>query len=389
MTNNLEANNAILKNFWLVGISHWNAPVTVREKFSLSKEQTEKLYVAARSVGITSILPVSTCNRTEIYAFAETPEVLIHLLCSLPDEDGNLAEFKQYGYVKNADEALQHFFRVAAGLDSQIAGDAQITGQIRSAYKLSLKKQMLGSLLSRLTELALRAGKKSKSGLRQKTGAASIAQAAVKSAEEKTGLRGKQILLVGLGEIGSLTLKALLRVADPEKITLMNRTGLKAHRMAAAYQTRMAEYESLREEIIHAQVIFVAASAASPIVTNSLLSGVALDEKLFIDLSLPRNIEPDLNAAVLNIDGFTDFEKENKQRFIALAEKFIREAIDEYYEWLSRFEFAQTVKTQIAESIFENGLEQTDGVPSKFIDRITSEYLRHFQKEKQSRNLAA
>src|ERR1051325_7172256 len=127
----------ILENFRMIGLSHWKTPVEVREKFALSKEQIENLLQSVKERDIKSILPISTCNRTEIYAFAEKAEVLINLLCEATNNSSET--FYKHGYIKESTNAVKHLFKVTTGLDSQIAGDAQVTGQVNESLQLSLK----------------------------------------------------------------------------------------------------------------------------------------------------------------------------------------------------------------------------------------------------------
>src|SRR6187399_163168 len=129
----MNAQSNILQNLHLVGISHWNTPVDIREQFSLSKEQMVSLYEAANQNGINSIFAISTCNRTEVYALTEHAEKLTELLLNYATSNTRnkqllTHQLNKYRYVKKSYEAVRHLLNVASGLDAQILGDAQITG---------------------------------------------------------------------------------------------------------------------------------------------------------------------------------------------------------------------------------------------------------------------
>ncbi len=373
----------------MIGLSHWKTPVDVREKFILSGEQIVKLIESAKERGINSILPISTCNRTEIYAIAEKPDALIDLLSNVSNQNKEWAN--EFICLKNSDEAVTHIFNVTAGLDSQILGDAQITGQIREFLQIALQHSAVGAALNRLIELALNAGKNIKTHSQLNNGASSIAHAAVRQGLAlKAADENANALVIGLGKMGTLAVKSLLKFLPAENITVINRSNEKAIRLAAETGVNASEYDLLKVEISKSDLIFVATSSPQPVITEELLRGENLSGKIFIDLSLPRNIEPSLAATVISIDQLVDSGRREKENYIRLSKQFINEGISEYYEWLHRYQLAQNIKSEIHNTIFDNSLEDSSFTSqSKFVDGITGKYLRHFQKGKQSRNLAA
>lgn len=401
-----------LQNFHILGISHRNTPAEIREQFSLSKEQMAKLYAAAREQGINSIFAISTCNRTEIYAITERPEIIIDLLevasfeLRVTSENNpqpatrnsqliqqpatRNSQLQQYRYTKASDEAILHLMRVASGLDAQILGDAQITGQIREFHQLASEHTALDATLNRLIEQSISTGKKVKTETQHNAGASTIAHAAVSHALKQVQQRNFRALVLGAGKTGRLVVKSLLKSIHAKNITVTNRTDATATELAQELSVQAAEYGRLKNAIANADAIFAATASQQAIITNELLQGVSLDGKLFIDLSLPRNIEPSLAATVVSIDQLTDSNTQQREQYTQIAEQHIAAGIKEYQEWLSRYELAQDVKSHIAQSIFDNGLDDDESsVPSKFVDRIASKHLKHFQKGKQSRNLAA
>lgn len=386
----------ILQNFWVIGLSHWKTPVDVREKFALNKEQMEKLIETAKQNGITSILPISTCNRTEVYAAAEKPEFLTQLLWTMFQDvplekrisGGMTTLIQEFAYIKNSTEAVLHLFNVAAGLDSQILGDAQISGQVTEFCQIALRHNAIDAVLNRMAEQAICTGKKIKTHAWINNGAASIAHAAVRQAFVLNSPGGTHTaLVIGSGKTGRLTVKSLLKFIPAKNITVISRSGEKAFQLANEFGIKASGFDSLKKEIAKADFIFAATSSPHPVITAQLLKGQNLSGKIFIDLSLPRNIEATLPATVVTIDQIADTDRHKKENYIRIAEHYIAEGIRQYYDWLSRYELAQRIKTEIHDTIFDNSLDEPHFISkSKFVDGITSSYLRHFQK---SRNLAA
>ncbi len=370
----------------MVGLSYRQTPLEVREKFSFSKQQIAQLIERARKIGINSIFPISTCNRTEIYAQVENPQMLLNLF-------DNSSELKPYAFTKNSNEAVAHLFNVTAGLDSQILGDAQITGQVREFLQIALQHQAVDAVLNRLVEDAIGVGKKIKTRTRFNSGTSSLAHAAVKHVMKQIhsgALNEIRALIIGAGKMGRLTAESLLRFLNVENITIINRTDEKAIKLASRFGVNNADFSSLKGEIRKANLIFAATSSGQHIITRELLRGENLSDKIFIDLSLPRNVESSLPATVIAIDRLMDDDKTKKENYIRIAGRIIGESISNFYEWLHRYELAQDVKRTIHDTIFDNSLDEPALNPaSKFVDGITGKYLRHFQKEKQSRNLAA
>lgn len=395
--NKMEFQDFGSKNLFLVGVSHWNSSVNVREKFSLTKEQMIRLFEVAKSAGINSVFSISTCNRTEVYALAENAELVMELFIQATiftqpvTFNPQLAtqDLTNHIYTKQGQKTAEHLFKVSAGLDAQILGDAQITGQIREFHQLALQHNSLDATLNRLIETAISVGKEVKAQTQLNSGAATVAHAAVRFAV-KQKQNDFSALVVGSGKTGKLVLKNLLKFISSDNISLVNRTNETSFQLAKEHAVQAYKFDSLKSQIEKSDVIFTATAAQQILITNELLQGINLSNKLFIDLSMPRNIESDLNATIIDIDELTDSDTQQRKNYAVIAEKIIEAGITEFLEWLHRYELAQTLKSHIAESIFDNSLEEDEIIaPSKFIDGITSRHLRHFQKGKQSRNLAA
>ena len=132
-------------SFYAIGLSYKKADAVIRGHFSLNEEAKLMLLEQAKNEGVESLIITSTCNRTEIYGFAEHPYQLIKLLCD--NTIGTVEEFQKVAYIYKNNEAVSHMFKVGSGLDSQILGDFEIISQLKSSARLSKKKDLLNALL--------------------------------------------------------------------------------------------------------------------------------------------------------------------------------------------------------------------------------------------------
>jgi glutamyl-tRNA reductase len=280
---------------------------------------------------------LSTCNRTEIYGFAQSSRHLIHLLCSQTAGDADV--FKNEAYIKKGFEAIEHLFKVGAGLDSQILGDYEIVGQLKSAAHFSKKQGFVGVFTDRLINSVLQASKLIKNNTQLSGGTISVSFAAVQYIREKViNPSKKNILLLGIGKIGRNTCKNLVDYLGTENITLINRSPDKAVELANNLNLKTTPIENLNVEIKKADIILVATNAAEPIILKSHLEGG--NNKLIIDLSIPYNVEEAAqqlpNVEMVNVDELSKLkDKTLKARLaeVPKAKAIINDSIAEFNNW--------------------------------------------------------
>jgi|688.fasta_scaffold15166_3 glutamyl-tRNA reductase len=279
--------------FYVAGINYRKSDTAVRGQFSLNAEMIARVLAKAKDKKLSEVLVLSTCNRTEIYGLAPFAELLIELLCS--ETQGNMAAFLETAYIKKNKSAVDHLYHVAAGLDSQILGDYEIIGQLKTALKLSAAHETSGPFLNRLFSSALQASKEIKNSTALSGGTVSVSFAAVQMIRNiYADLSNKKILLLGTGKIGSNTCKNLVDYTNSQNVTLINRSREKATSLAVKYGLQTALLENLDKEIQHADIIVVATNASHPIITENQLSDST--EKLIIDLSVPLNVAEDVSG---------------------------------------------------------------------------------------------
>ena len=208
--------------FYAIGLSYKKADAEIRGKFSLDETAKTKLLEQAKSNGVESLLVTSTCNRTEIYGFAQHPFQLIQLLCE--NSQGSIEEFQKFAYVYKQKDALNHMFRVGTGLDSQILGDFEIIAQLKNAFVESKKLNLANAYLERLVNSVIQASKKVKNETEISSGATSVSFAAVqyifKNVED---ISNKNILLFGTGKIGRNTCENLVKHSKSVQLLIKKR----------------------------------------------------------------------------------------------------------------------------------------------------------------------
>src|SRR5580658_5793436 len=221
-----------ISGFFVVGINYKKTDAAIRGQFAIGNEQYEKILTLAPSFHITELFVLSTCNRTEIYGFADSADLLAGLLCT--QTNGGRDAFLELAYVKKGLQAIEHLFEVAAGIDSQILGDYEIVGQIKQAVKFAREHGFVGPFLERLVNCVLQSSKAVKNQTEISGGTVSVSFAAIQYIRGRfANLNEKRILLIGVGKIGRNTCRNMVDYLGTRNITLMNRTGEKAAELAA------------------------------------------------------------------------------------------------------------------------------------------------------------
>jgi glutamyl-tRNA reductase len=279
------------KHFYTIGLSYKKADAAIRGHFSLAEENKMNLLRQAKAEGIDSILVTSTCNRTEIYGFAQHPFQLIKLLCE--HTNGTVEEFEKVAYVYKNKDAISHLFRVGTGLDSQILGDFEIISQLKVAFAHSKSVGVGNPFLERLVNAVIQASKRIKNETRISSGATSVSFASVQYIlTEVENAAEKNILLFGTGKIGRNTCENLVKHSKNNHITLINRTKDKAEKIAGKFNLRVKDYSDLKSEVQQADILIVATGAQNPTITKDLLSSEKV--LLILDLSIPKNVADDV-----------------------------------------------------------------------------------------------
>ncbi|PKW28820.1 glutamyl-tRNA reductase [Flavobacterium lindanitolerans] len=383
--------------FYAVGLSYKKADAEIRGKFSLGNQAKSDVLQQAKENGIGSLIVTSTCNRTEIYGFAEHPFQLIKLLCD--NSQGTVDEFQKVGFVYKNQEAIHHIFRVGTGLDSQILGDFEIISQIKSSFSEAKSQGLANAFMERLVNSVIQASKKIKNETELSSGATSVSFASVQYIMNNVpDIRNKNILLFGTGKIGRNTCENLVKHTKNDHITLINRTKDKAEKIAGKFNLIVKDYDLLPLEIPKADVLVVATGASNPTVDQELLK---LNKPLLIlDLSIPKNVHDNVKSisgvTVVHLDDLskiTDDTLENRKKHIPQAESIIETMMEEFTEWVNARKFAPTIHAlkEKLNSIKDTELsfqrkkisnfdeEQAEIISKRIIQKITTHFANHLK----------
>ena len=385
-------------SFYAIGLSYKKADAAVRGKFSLDVPKIDAITLAAKEAGIEGLLAISTCNRTELFGFAQHPYQLIQLLCK--HTQGTVEEFQEVAYVFKNHEAISHLFLVGTGLDSQILGDFEIISQIKQSFYRSKKHGMSNPFLERLCNAVIQASKRIKNETEISSGATSVAFASVKYILNTVpNISEKNILLFGTGKIGRNTCENLVKHTDNSHITLINRTKEKAEAIAGKFKLLVKDYGDLQAEIRKADVLVVATGAQLPTVNKALVH--SKKPLLILDLSVPKNVNDDVleleNVHVVHLDQLSQITDETlarRKEHVPQAKAIIEEVKTDFMKWLETRKFAPVINAlkQKLMVIKEEELdfqskklsdfneEQATIVSERIIQKITKQFANHLRK---------
>ncbi|HEX6226509.1 MAG TPA: glutamyl-tRNA reductase [Chryseolinea sp.] len=340
------------QNFKALALTYKTAPVAIREQVSLNEAATKGLHQFIRTyTSATDVLIVSTCNRTEIYYLAER-DFSVEIFKGLSLLKNCQPGFEDHFSKLNGADAVSHLFEVSLGLDAQVMGDLQISGQVKNAYQWSADENMAGPFLHRLMHTIFFANKRVVQETSFRDGAASISYAAKELAEDLTmDLKSPKVLVVGVGEIGQ---DFCLNIAHSkiENVTILNRTQEKAEKLAQKYNFRFGGIEDLLPEIQKADVIVSSVSGTQPLITLELLRKIRiLTHKYFIDLSMPRSIDAAIEdvpgAIVYNLDDIrekTNETLEKRRASVPAVLAIIKDSIAEFEDWSKEMIISPTIQ---------------------------------------------
>ncbi len=346
----------------MVGINHETAPVEFREKLAFNHDEcTEALAALKKRDYVSECIMLSTCNRTELYVRTspDAPldrDAVSEALADYLTECKNVETLnRDLFYVRYDKYAARHLFRVAAGLESMIKGEAQILAQVRDAYSTACKVRSCDFFTHKLMHTAFRAGKRARSETDIGIGAVSVSLAAVELAERiYRKLSEKKALVVGAGEMARLTAEHFMSKGI-RSLTVANRTLEKAETLSSELGARAVPFKNLVEEISEADVV-ITSTAAPYYIINPGIMQVAMklrrNRQIFlIDIAVPRNIDPKVkrlyNVFAHDIDDLNlivDRNLERRRAEMPRVERIVRQELESFQNWHSSLGVTPTIK---------------------------------------------
>jgi len=392
-------NNTKPSHFYVVGLNYKKADAETRGKFSLSDQAKSNLLDEARLEGIPSLIAISTCNRTELYGFAEHPFQLISLLCK--HSNGTVEDFQRVAYIHKNNDAISHLFKVGTGMDSQILGDFEIISQVKTGFIAAREKGLTNSYFERLVNSVIQASKRIKNETEISTGATSVSFASVHYILHNVkDIKEKNILLFGTGKIGRNTCENLVKHTKNNHITLINRTKDKARKIAGKFNLIVKDYADLQAELQNADVLIVATGAQNPTIDKELLN--LKKPLLILDLSIPKNVNENVldvaDVTLVHLDQLsqmTDDTLAKRKEYVPQAMAIIDEVKHEFITWTQARKFAPTIHALKAklEEIKETELkyhkkkienfdeDHANLITTRLIQKITSHFANHLKNE--------
>ena len=354
----------------MVGLSHHNAPLAVRERFAIPADELPAVREAvADAFGAGAI--VATCNRLELYVPGDhEPRTLTGFLAGAAGVAPSLGE--RYLLPRRDEEAVRHLYAVAAGIDSMVVGESEILGQVRGAFSATVAAGADHALLSRLFHTAIRLGRRARSETAIGHGALSISSIAAQQARALVpDLARASVLVIGAGEAGRLAATAL---ADHGvgSIAVSNRTASRAEALAGELGGRSLPYESVGAALATADVVIAATEAPEPVLNTGRVASALVRREgspmLIIDIGVPRAAEPAVAAVpgvtYRDIDDLQEVAARHAQARageVATVEAMIEEETASFLEWWEQLRILPTIGalTERAESMRRAELDRT------------------------------
>ena len=373
-----------------LGVSHHTAPVALRERLALVDSQAVALlHDLAAEAAIAEAVVISTCNRTEAYLVVDDPVAAESALLGRLAAQAELrpTELAAMAYTPRNCDAARQLFRVAAGLDSMIVGEAEVQGQVRRAYERARDAGTTGPLTNRLFAAALGAGKRARSETRVGEGGASVSSVAVDLARGVVGeLSERDVLVIGAGETAELTARALAQ-RGVRTIFLANRHAARARSLAERFGGSVLSLDELPGQMEVADIVVASTASPHPIVGREeleLVMKVRGGRPLaLIDIAVPRDIDPSCG----DLEGVTLYDMDDLQATVtrtmdfrageeAKAQELVEEEIRRFARWLGQLDAVPTLTAlrrhgdAIVEQVLAENLGRFDGVSGRDLERV-------------------
>ena len=310
-------------NIIVMGLNHTTAPVEIRERYSFKEEDLPKTLKALKNVeGVLECAILSTCNRVELHTLMlsdDPSEILNFLLKKDKREEADSDKIRNYTYTYRNREALEHLCRVSSGLDSMVLGEPQIFGQVKEAYKRAVDSGTAGSVFQSLFPQIFSLVKRVRSTTNIGRSSVSVSYVAVSLARKIFNkIQGKNVMIIGAGEMGELTVHNLMR-QGVKRVFVTNRTFEKAVRLAETFKGIPIMFYELFEYLPKVDIVISSISADSYIISreklaeaHSMRNGRPL---IIIDISVPRSVNPDVpgleGVHLYNIDDLKSVAESN------------------------------------------------------------------------------
>ncbi|OGW49323.1 MAG: glutamyl-tRNA reductase [Nitrospirae bacterium RBG_19FT_COMBO_42_15] len=377
-------------NILVVGLSHKTAPVEIREKISFSeKVLPDALHKLRQYPLVREGAILSTCNRVEVYSVVrDIEEGIAQVKKFFTDfhDSVNPKDIQPHLYVYSAEEAVKHIFRVASSLDSMVVGEPQILGQLKDAFEYSLSSEATGVVLNRLFKKAISVGKliRTETGIAES--AVSVSYAAVELSKKIfEHLEDKTVMLVGAGEMSELAARHL-KNNGVRNVVVSTRTYQRALKLAKEFSGKPIKFEDFPNEMVHTDIVICSTGAPHYLIRYDMVEHIIHQRKnkpvFFIDISVPRNIDPEINKIdniylydIDDLQSVVDANKKEREKEAEKAEEIINSEVVTFSNWFKTLEVVPTIVAL---------KEKMEEIKKAEIERTVSKLKNITEEEKKS-----
>lgn len=387
----------------VVGLNYKTAPVEIREKVAFQPaEIQDAISLLRKQKSILECVIVSTCNRTEIYAVADQLHTGRYYIKSFLADWFNIEkeELSPFLSIRDGEAAVEHLFRVSAGLDSMVIGETQILGQVKDSFLESQKLSATGTIFNKLMKQAITFAKKCHSETDIGENAVSVSYAAVELAKKIFGgLQNKTILIVGAGKMGELTAKHL-HASGGNEVLVINRTFEKAKEVAEKFHGVAHPFNDLDKLLVRADIVISSTGASDFVITKEMAAPAIKKRKglplFMVDIAVPRDLDPalhDLDSVFLydidDLEGIVESNLAERKKEAEKIEILIESEIVDFQSWISMLgvvplisalrEKALNIQAETMQSIERKMPDLTDRekkILSKHTKSIVNQLLR-------------
>ncbi|CEO13867.1 glutamyl-tRNA reductase [[Clostridium] sordellii] len=383
-------------NFAVVGVNHNDTPIHIRENVSFTDTQKIEGINFLLDNGISEVVVLSTCNRSEIYIYSDDILKKIEIVKDFYEDFFNVDNIKEYLFCKTGQDAIEHVFRVAAGLDSIVLGEDQILGQVKDAHEFSKQLGASKKVFNKLFREAITASKDIKTTTKISHQPISISYIGIKCLKDRLGsLEGKNALVIGIGKMSKLAMKHL----EEEKLNsiyVTNRSYEKLQDIQDEYKNLIPiKYEERYSVLEKVDVVISATASPHTVIKKENMPNLS-NTLIMMDIALPRDIDKNIdtleNIEVYDIDDLKKISDENDKKRRELActgELLIDEKIDEFNDWLETIKIDPTIQslndkcTDIREDTLDYIYRKLDlnCKEKKIIDKMLTSALKRLIRE--------
>lgn len=326
-----------MEKFLVAGVNYKKTIVNVRSRFSISHETIKEIYAHFKREGRSNIIILSTCNRTEIYGYELSEKEAINIFQKYTSADD--IDIEAHVIIRKGREGIKHLFKVSSGLESQIIGDYEIAGQLRSSFKIANESGMTTGIFQKIFETSLQVGKTVRTQTNISDGTTSTSYAVIQKLK-KCEFNLLKICLIGWGKIGITTFRNIRQHLPEAELSIVNRSVDKLLSLNNS-QIEIYSLNHIEQALSHIDIVIVATAAEDYLIKASMIANTSI--KIIFDLSVPSNISPDVyeleGLSLYNVDDLSIEINQNLERRtkeIPIAVKIIDTHIEQLYSWQER-----------------------------------------------------